>query len=115
MRLYIVFIFALLTACTSSQKTEVCQEADWYELGRRGGAMGEEVKFKESNLPILCKSSDPQKYHNMYLNGRNEGLIEFCRLGGIKHGENSILQRDINDKYLSLLRFLVTFQTCCTR
>ena len=74
-----ILIALFLGACTTSEKAKVCQEADWYELGRRDGAMGKPMRFEENQLPLLCQNSDQEKQQILFDIGRKAGLVEFCK------------------------------------
>ncbi len=74
-----IFLSLLVVGCAQPQKLESCQEADWFELGRREGAQGLNYKYLNANIPLVCQQSDPVLYKKLYLSGYNQGLVEFCR------------------------------------
>jgi hypothetical protein len=80
MKLLSVIPFLLfIIACSSNPKaTESCQEADWYEIGRRDGANGLPMSL-ENKYPGFCEDSDVNANRALYENGRNAGLIEYCQ------------------------------------
>lgn len=79
------YIFALLGilsltgACNSTPLAErfSCANSDWYEIGRRDGASGASPDRIE-----IYKGKCGQRLENesedMYINGRNAGLVEYC-------------------------------------
>ncbi|MCB9026039.1 MAG: DUF2799 domain-containing protein [Bdellovibrionaceae bacterium] len=73
------FILIFLCIGCSSQKTHDCQEADWFELGRRDGAMGKSQRFVNSELPLLCPSSNKEEEKKLFNIGRKVGLLQYCR------------------------------------
>ena len=74
-------LLLLLGACTSLRKPAAvkCQEADWYELGRRDGANGEKPKSLEG-VKAICADSQQVSLYDLYNNGYFSGLTEFCSL-----------------------------------
>ncbi|MCC7405505.1 MAG: DUF2799 domain-containing protein [Bdellovibrionales bacterium] len=54
-----------------------CENVDWYELGRRDGSQGLPINLYESRRNECRLESDLAR-ENLYLNGRNAGLVDFC-------------------------------------
>jgi hypothetical protein len=79
------FIFALLSilfvvsACTSTPLAErfSCANSDWYEIGRRDGASGASTDRINGYLEKCGHRLEPES-EDMYINGRNAGLVEYC-------------------------------------
>jgi hypothetical protein len=69
--LSLAFIFG---SCASTPKH--CQEADWYELGRRDGATGKPIDYAQHRR--MCLKSDLTLNEDLYHNGRHAGLLEYC-------------------------------------
>jgi hypothetical protein len=79
--LALVLGFAL-TACSSVQKAPepekaTCEQADWYELGRRDGSQGTPTDRLTAHQKECAKLSNPD-WETIYTNGRNAGLVEYC-------------------------------------
>lgn len=68
-----------LSACTTNPPLDRqgCENVDWYELGRRDGSQGLPVNVYESRRSE-CKLESDLALENLYLNGRNAGLVDFC-------------------------------------
>jgi hypothetical protein len=67
-----------LTSCSSAQIEQAgCDQKDWYELGRRDGGQGTPAG-KWENLKKQCSGDFRADWENMYVNGRNAGLVEYC-------------------------------------
>jgi len=69
----------LIVACSTPPQPKICQEADWYEIGRRAGAKGQAVDQNVLERPGLCKTTSSSEKFEMYMNGRNAGLVEYCK------------------------------------
>ncbi len=68
----------LLTGCTSSNVEQAsCDQADWYELGRRDGSQGSSSDRLDQHRHACSKQFRPD-WETMYTNGRNAGLVEYC-------------------------------------
>lgn len=75
-----ILLFTLfLSACSTTSNLQVCQEADWYELGRREGVLGKPMIAENTHLPLLCQNSDPEKQRILYDIGRKAGLVDYCK------------------------------------
>ncbi|MCB0367237.1 MAG: DUF2799 domain-containing protein [Bdellovibrionaceae bacterium] len=80
--LYIFYILTagmVLSSCVTNPPLDRqgCENADWYELGRRDGAQGLPVNVYESRRQDCGLKSEIAR-ENLYLNGRNAGLVDFC-------------------------------------
>lgn len=62
----------------SKTDMEVCANADWWELGRQDGARGMSLDFFKTRTQ-KCPSTDKLNRENLYVNGRNSGLIDYCQ------------------------------------
>jgi hypothetical protein len=67
----------LLLAACAQQPPEVCQEIDWYELGRQDGTRGFDTN-KRREVAVQCESSDPSLSEALYHNGFDSGVSQFC-------------------------------------
>lgn len=73
----------VLGACTSgalksSEPAKAsCEQADWYELGRRDGSQGTPTDRLTGHQKECAKLSNPD-WETVYTNGRNAGLVEYC-------------------------------------
>jgi hypothetical protein len=75
---FVVFIFITLSACASKSTDQAtCEQADWYELGRRDGAQGT-PSDRLGQHRNGCAKSFRSDWETMYTNGRNAGLVEYC-------------------------------------
>lgn len=68
-----------LTSCTSAPSADIatCEQADWYELGRRDGSQGSPTD-RLSQHQKACPKNFTSEWETMYTNGRNAGLVEYC-------------------------------------
>lgn len=57
---------------------EACANSDWWELGRQDGTQGEPVDKYDKRLSE-CRMGSDKSRENLYLNGRNAGLAEYCQ------------------------------------
>lgn len=53
-----------------------CKGLDWFEIGRRDGAIGKPVSAFEEHIQECSKGEPPNA--DLYINGRNAGLVDFC-------------------------------------
>lgn len=83
LRLTLLFASALFFAFNSvscaSKNVDVatCEQADWYELGRRDGSQGTPTDRLTQHQKDCAKSFNPD-WETVYTNGRNAGLVEYC-------------------------------------
>lgn len=61
----------------SSQENSSCEYFDWFEIGRVDGVGGEKAD-KISDYRARCDSTAHPVNQDLYTNGYNAGLIEFC-------------------------------------
>jgi len=67
-----------MTACSGAKVEQAsCDQADWYELGRRDGSQGS-TSERLSKHRQGCAKAFHANWETMYLNGRNAGLVEYC-------------------------------------
>lgn len=77
MKLALSILFSLLViGCQSDPKTTACAGADWFELGRREGAAGKQIKPEE--VTYRCQGAFDSNAQNLYSLGYNNGLNEYC-------------------------------------
>ena len=79
---FLPFLFCLLSwlfvaGCVTSEKVSECKTADWYELGRRDGSLGRTVEEFDPHKS-QCDGRAIPSFEEMYRNGRERGLIEYC-------------------------------------
>jgi hypothetical protein len=68
-------IFATL-GCQSSPVKIACSESDWFELGRRDGAIGKPLQIQSHKA--RCGKDLSAANENLYVQGYNNGLSEYC-------------------------------------
>src|SRR5689334_12498816 len=66
----------LLTGCATSHISTPCQEPDWYEIGRRDGASGEQLDYSKPKRK--CSETDYSSIKDVYRAGRAAGLAQYC-------------------------------------
>jgi len=68
-----------LGACTNTPLAErfSCSNSDWYEIGRRDGASGASPD-RIQTYRQKCGEHLEAESIDMYTNGRNAGLVEYC-------------------------------------
>lgn len=104
-------LFSLFILNCSTSPNMDCQEADWFELGRREGARGQTFKLANSELPVLCPSSNKEEQKKMFVMGRNVGLVEFCQIGNAfelgKEGKNyeNVCPEETHYRFLEYFRY----------
>jgi hypothetical protein len=77
--LYIVIISGLI-ACASTvviPNREVCNETDWFELGRRDALKGHKME-DETSISKVCRPKFSNDSRYIYQNGWNRGVVEYC-------------------------------------
>ncbi len=72
-----LFVFAGCTTPSRQLASQDCASVDWYELGRRDGASGDAVE-KFTDRSLNCKQKELRLFQQLYINGRNAGLSEYC-------------------------------------
>lgn len=67
-----------LTACShTKEQSQVCQELDWYEIGRQDGTKG--LNLAESKkVHTFCEGSDQSLAEALYYNGYDAGAAQYC-------------------------------------
>lgn len=73
----LIFLISLVSCATRSADVATCEQADWYELGRRDGSQGTPTDRLNQHQKECAKSFNPD-WETMYTNGRNSGLVEYC-------------------------------------
>ncbi len=66
----------LFSGCATMKKEE-CLTADWYNIGFEDGTRGYKVS-RITNHRKACSKYDIAPNLDLYLRGRNQGLIEYC-------------------------------------
>lgn len=68
--------------------TPSCANIDWFEVGRADGAMGAPLT-KNTSYHSRCDASPYPFSMELYVNGRNAGIVEFCtNTAGFEAGRN---------------------------
>lgn len=76
--LALAILLLVLTSCaTPLSERFSCGNSDWYEIGRRDGSSGASAERFHTYRAQCGDRLDPQS-EDMYRNGRNAGLVEFC-------------------------------------
>ena len=70
---------ALLSGCSTLNEQE-CRSVDWYRLGVHDGQQGEVANLLDEHKDS-CKRYGILPDRSQYLEGRDAGLLEYCRLG----------------------------------
>ncbi len=71
-----VSIIASFLGCATLSKNE-CLEADWFEIGRKDGMIGEHRALFQKHIDA-CKKHDISPNRNDYYAGRDAGLSIYC-------------------------------------
>lgn len=79
-----IALFTLLTIASGCATQRLitatpCQGLDWFEIGRRDGAVGKPVDALKEHVDE-CAAGEPPNA-DLYLNGRNVGIVDFCTTG----------------------------------
>ena len=69
--------FLFLGGCAHKGQRQVCQELDWYEIGRQDGAMAASEK-PQRVVKAQCESSDESLAEALYNNGYDAAITESC-------------------------------------
>lgn len=75
---FLVFVLVLLQACTTMSADE-CRTANWRDVGLRDGLAGEPLTLLDSRTKA-CAEVGVTANAPLYLQGRNQGLPDYCRL-----------------------------------
>lgn len=68
----------VLPACTTMTPNE-CKTANWYDVGLRDGLAGEPLSELNARTKS-CAEAGVQANATQYLQGRNQGLLSYCRM-----------------------------------
>ena len=86
----------LAVGCTSLplQQTPnpkaLCAKTDWFEVGRNDGALGLSTG-KIAEYRVRCDDTPHPVNEELYLNGHNAGLIDYCTATvGLEAGRNGL-------------------------
>jgi len=88
-----VACMVVLASCTTNPRLtdsiqSICANFDWYEIGRADGTYGSSAD-KLNERQKQCDGTTNPVNPEMYLNGRDEGLITYCTpYGGIQAGRS---------------------------
>jgi hypothetical protein len=86
-RLVLLILFAGLTGCASLNESE-CRRADWHGLGLQDGLQGKPLGILEDHRRA-CAEYAIGIDERPYLEGRAEGLREYCRIdNAFRSGRN---------------------------
>lgn len=78
--LYVTLMcLALLSGCSTLNEQE-CRSVDWYRLGTKDGQQGEKASLLDEHKES-CRRYGIRPDEGQYLEGRDVGLLEYCRLG----------------------------------
>src|SRR4051812_28794887 len=72
-----IFFGLSLLSVSCARNVHDCEARDWYELGRRDGARGIHLN-EQVSVPGACRSSLSAHDLEMYRNGWNFGISQFC-------------------------------------
>jgi hypothetical protein len=79
LKIFRLFMIALLLTGCATLSREECQHGDWYGVGMADGQAGEPAgRFNEHVK--ACSEYGVSVDNRQYLNGRTEGLIDYCRV-----------------------------------
>src|SRR5436190_2119649 len=74
-----VLSLVFLNACSSIPADQaICEQQDWYELGRRDGAQGTAAERLDQHKATCKRDTFQSEWETMYSDGRNAGLVEYC-------------------------------------
>lgn len=86
----------------------LCANIDWYEAGRSDGSAG----FVANKIDVhtsRCNSSTHPVQIDVYSNGREAGLVEFCSAtGGLEAGKRGVVYEKVCPAHLEPV-FLVNY------
>ncbi len=75
--LFIILIAVMFFSGCATMKKEECLTADWYNIGFEDGLRGHKVS-RITNHRKACSKYDIVPDLDLYLRGRDQGLIEYC-------------------------------------
>jgi hypothetical protein len=102
-----------LSSCTHHQKNQTlvftCANIDWWEIGRADGASGlPATKVQEHQS--RCDSTPTPVDAQLYANGRDAGLIEYCSATrGLEMGRNGSTYEGVCPEHLEQ-KFVMNYE-----
>lgn len=76
-------------------RASTCANIDWYEIGRIDGRSGQTLD-RLNELQAKCDSTPNPVQVDLYTNGRDAGLVDFCSpTGGLEAGKSDKTYRDV--------------------
>lgn len=112
LRLAMVAIGAYLllnSGCVTVSEHSPCDKLDWYEIGRQDGVAGERPTVFETHVRE-CQARRSRPDQEIYLNGYNAGLVEFCSpQGGLEAGKAGRSYAQVCPEHLER-RFLPAYE-----
>ncbi|MCM2281580.1 MAG: DUF2799 domain-containing protein [Bdellovibrionaceae bacterium] len=112
LRLAMIAIGAYLfmnSGCVSIQAKQTCENIDWYEIGRQDGINGDTLDSWDRHAQA-CAGARTTPENDLYLNGRNAGLVEYCSpAGGLEAGKSGREYGHVCPEYLED-RFLPAYE-----
>lgn len=103
-----------LTSCQTIKLVEdpnlaFCQNLDWYEIGRSDGTSGRDASLYTAHKE-RCGTTPFPPNEDMYMNGREAGLAEFCTARvGYEFGRNGGKYQGVCTEHLEKA-FLPSYQ-----
>jgi hypothetical protein len=103
----VFLIFLGFVGCSTEPSPDQlsCQNSDWYEIGRRDGASGAPLD-RLKGYRRDCGAQWTEQTENIYRNGRNAGLVEYCtdrngfELGRMRLTYNDVCPSTVEDEFL---------------
>jgi len=101
---YLLVMLIFFSGCATMKKDE-CLTADWYNIGFEDGTQGYKVS-RIANHRKACSKYDIAPDLDLYLRGRDQGLIEYCtaykgyRLGIKGRSYNDVCQGNLKKAFL---------------
>lgn len=92
----------ILASCTEStvKPVSACRNTDWFERGRADGVAGLPANEIESHKKV-CNSTPHPVDEDLYGNGRNVGLLEYCTPAvGVQRGKAALPYLNVCPNYL---------------
>lgn len=100
------FLVLFAGCATPLESRFSCSTSDWYEIGRRDGASGAPTE-RLASYRSKCGDRLESESADMYRNGRNAGLVEYCtarngfELGRMRVAYNSVCPKVVEDEFLN--------------
>ncbi len=78
LKIVLLIALTLTSGCASTRLITAtpCQGLDWFEIGRRDGALGKTANTLAEHFEECKFGEKPNS--ELYVNGRNAGLVDFC-------------------------------------